>query len=234
MAAFDSPDLLSRCKILAARPATDTSMPDATWYALLTEAQATWTNTFAAQVPYVLMGPPTLLLSTDNGLTYPFPGCIMPLAVEVYDALNTARLMKPCTYWDPNGDYVWEGDHIRFSQGQSQTFANGPYARWVNPPDVLDASHAPTLVPAHCRLLLVYRAVADWANRGGFRDPKPFYEMETRFWFGDPQRGDVGVLGALKTQNPFLGATAFAESLGGPLEGVSTGQGYRVLRLGQG
>ena len=234
MATFDSADLLARCRRLAARPTTDTSTLDTDWYALLTEAQATWVNTFAAQAPWVLMVPPTLLTSTDGGITYPFPGCVMPLAVELYDALDTGRILKPSSYFDPNGDYVWEGDHIRFPQGQAQSFANGPYARYVNPPDLLDASHQPSLVPPHARLLLVYRAVGEWAERGGFRDPAPYYRLEQKFWYGDPERGDVGMLGALKSQNPFYGATAYQESVGGPLDGVSTGAGYRVLRLGQG
>jgi len=234
MATWDSADLLSRCRLLAARPTTDTATSDAQWYQMLTEGQAHWTNVFSAQVPWVLMNPPTLLVSTDGGYTYPFPGCVMPLAVEVFDALDTGRILKPSAYWDPNGDYVWEGDHIRFTQGTAQSFANGPYARYVSPPGAIDASTQPSLVPAHCRLLLVYRAVAIWANRGGFRDPSPFYEMERRFWYGDPSSGDIGVLGALKMQNPFYGGTAYQESVGGPLEGVSTGAGYRVLRLGQG
>lgn len=234
MATFDSADLLSRCQTLAARPATDTATAPATWYSLLTEAQAHWYNTIVAQVPWVLMNPPTLLVSTDGGTTYPFPGCVFPLSIEVYDALDTGRILKPSAYWDPNGDYIWEGDHIRFPQGQQQTFSNGPFARYVSPPGAIDASTQPTLVPSHARLLLVYRAVAEWANRGGFRDPAPFYDLERRFWYGNPQTGDVGLLGMLKQQNPFQGGTAYQESVGGPLEGVSTGAGYRVLRLGSG
>jgi hypothetical protein len=233
MATWDSADLLSRCKLLAARPTVDTATSDTQWYSLLTEAQASWYNTFAAQVPWVLMGPPTLLTSTDGGLTFPLPGCVFPLALEVYESID-GRLLKLCSFHDPNGDLVLEGDHLRAPQGKAVTYTNGPYARWANPPDLLDASHAPSLVPPHCRMLLVYRAVAEWANRGGFRDPRPFYEMEQRFWFGNPGMGDVGVLGALKMQSPWLGAAAINESIGGILDNVSTGSGYSPIRLGQG
>lgn len=233
MATWDSADLLQRFRDETARPATDTSTPDATVYRLLTNAQAHWTNVFAAQVPWVLMNPPQLLTSTDGGTTYPFPGCVMPLAVEVYDTLD-GHLLKPSSFFDPNGDLVWEGDHIRFPQGQQQTFSNGPYARYVSPPGAIDANTQPTLVPAHCRLLLVYRAAAEWAERGGFRDPSPWYRLEKKFWFGDASSGDVGALGALKNQHLFMGAAAYQDSTGGPLEGVSTGAGYRVLRLGGG
>lgn len=234
MAAFDSADLLSRCKTLSGRPAVDSATSDAQWYTLLTEAQATWTNTFAAQVPWVLMGAPTLLTSTDGGLTYPFPSSVYPLAVEVYDSTAASRLLKNGSYSDATADYVWEGNQIRFPQGESVTFANGPVARWVAPPSTLDGSNPPTLMPPHCRLLLVYRAVAEWANRGGFRDPTPFYDLERRFWFGNPQTGDVGALGALKNQNPLYMAAAINDSVGGILDGVSTGSGYSVIRLGQG
>ena len=63
MAAFDTADLLTRCKTLAARPAVDSATTDTQWYALMTEAQAAWTNTFAAQVPWVLMSAPVVLTS---------------------------------------------------------------------------------------------------------------------------------------------------------------------------
>lgn len=235
MAAWDSADLLSRFKVLAARPVTDTANSDTVIYSLLTEAQAAWFNVFAAQVPYVLMGAPTLMSTADGGATYTFPGGIYPLAVELYDSLSPARLLKPAAYYDANGDYVWEGNKIRFPQGETNTFGGGPpYARYITPPDVIDAATQPTLVPPHCRLLMVYRAVAEWANRGGYRDPAPFYDLERRFWMGNPQIGDIGALGALKAQNPALGAMAYEEWTGGPLDGVSTGSGYSVLRLGQG
>jgi hypothetical protein len=227
VASFDAADLLARVKVLAQRPVPDESVPDATWYSLLTEAQAHWTNVFATQVPFVLMSAPVSLTTSDGGFTYQFPNSIYPLAVEVYDTTTPARLLRPSSYWDSSGDYVWEGHQIRFPQGQANTLAIAPVARYIAPPDVIDGSTAPTLMPPHCRLLLVYRAVAEWANRAGSRDPTPFYDMERRFWIGNPQWGDAGVLGALKTQNPFYGGTGLQMGSGGILEGVDTGAGYR-------
>jgi len=226
MALWDSSDLLSRVKFLSNRPTTDESVTDAQWYSLITEGQSHWTNVISAQAPWVLMGPPTALTSTDGGVTFPFPGCVFPLAVEMYDTTTPARLLRPCTYWDSSGDYVWEGDHIRFPQGQTNPLAVSPVARYINPPGQVDGTNPPTLQPPQARLLCVYRACAHWAERGGMRDPKPYFEMEQRYWLGDMRTGDVGLLGALKSQNPFLGGNAVMTGSGGLLEGVSTGAGY--------
>ena len=121
---------------------------------------------------------------------------------------------------------MWEGDHIRFPQGQTNPLAVSPVARYINPPGQVDGTNPPTLQPPQARLLCVYRACAHWAERGGMRDPKPYFEMEQRYWLGDMRTGDVGLLGALKSQNPFLGGNAVMTGSGGLLEGVSTGAGY--------
>lgn len=235
MATFDSADLLARVKLLTNRPATDESVTDANWYSMLTEGHAHWVNTIVAQCPWVMMGAPTLLASSDSGETYQFvdasSNSIAPLAVEVYDT-KAGRLLKNGAYWDASSDYVWEGHQIRFPQGALKTFSNGPYARYVLPPTTVSASVEPTLLPVHARLLAVYRAAALWASRGGMRDPAPYYEAERRMWLGDFASGDVGLLGALKMQNPFLGAAAYSQSVGGVLDGVSTGSGYVSVPLG--
>lgn len=200
---------------------SDASISDATWYSLLTEAQAHWYSVYAAQAPYVLMGAPTALSTADSGATYTFGSSVTPLAVEVYDA--NYRLMRPGAFWDASADYVWEGVRIRFPKSATRP---GTYrARWIAPPAIIDASTDPTLVPEHTRILLVYHAVALWANRGGMRDPSPFWDAERRAWMGNPEIGDLGVLGALKAQNFWMGGAAFAGG-GGIMDGVSTGQGY--------
>lgn len=235
MATWDAADLLARLRTTVNRPSTDESLTDAIGYQLLTEGQAHWTNTIAAQAPWVLMGAPTLLVSTDSGTTYPFidasSNSIAPLAVEIYDAL-AGRLLKNGAFWDSSADYVWEGTKIRFPRGVTKTFSGGPYARYILPPTAISASIAPTLKPDHARLLIVYRAAALWASRGGMRDPTPYYAAEKLYWLGDFGTGDVGLLGALKNQNPFLGGAALTTGVGGILDGVSTGTGYQVVGLG--
>lgn len=235
MAAFDSADCLLRLRTILNRPSTDESLTDAIGYQLLTEGHATWYQTVAAQAPWCLMEAPTLLTSSDSGETYPFVdssgSSIAPIAVEIYDT-KAGRLLKHAAYWDASGDYIFEGIRIRFPQGKLRTFSNGPYARYVLPPTTVSAAIAPTLRPAHARLLAVYRAAALWATRGGMRDPSPYYEAERRFWLGDIATGDVGLLGMLKTQQPFGGASAYSTGVGGILDGVDTGASYAVLRLG--
>ena len=232
MALWDGPDLLARVKLLSARDklSSDASMTDPNWYSLLTEAQAHWYSVYAAQVPYVLMGAPTALSTSDSGATYTFGSGVTPLAVEVYDA--NYRLMRPGAFWDATCDYVWEGVRIRFPKAISKPATYR--ARWIAPPAIIDATPTePTLVPAHTRILLVYHAVAEWANRGGMRDPAPFWDMERRAWMGDYSIGDVGILGALKQQNFWMGAAAVPGG-GGIMDSVSTGAGYTGIGGGGG
>lgn len=212
MAIWDNADLLARLTLIIGRDklSSDASMTAPNYYTLLTDAQAHYYNVFAAQVPYVLMGAPAALATADSGVTYTFGSGVTPLAVEVYDA--SYRLLKPGAFWDPSADYVWEGTLIRFPRAIARQQAY--YARWIAPPGIIDASTAPTLVPAHTRLLLVYRAAGEWANRGGMRDPAPFIQMENRYWLGNPETGDLGVLGALKMQNPWLGGAAYTLNQG--------------------
>jgi hypothetical protein len=197
------------------------------WYALLTEAQVQEYQNFAVHVPEVLYGAPQLLTTADSGVTYTFPSSVFPFgSIEVYDRL-TLPPMSEGAFWDAGADYVFEGDNIRMTRNRPRTFSDGPYARFIAPPTVIDASTQPTLVPDFSRILLVYRATAMWAERGGFRDATPFWNMWARAWYGDPNRGDFGLLGMLKNQRAFGGGAAIpsTHSLTG-LEFVDTGQGY--------
>lgn len=199
-------------------------MADADWYQYLSDGQAHLYNVFASHCPWVLTGAPTLLTSADSGVTYPFANSITPLYVELYDSAN-GRLLRPGAYFDKSADYVWEGVRIRFPGNISRSYANGPYARYITPPDVIAAATAPTLVPAHARIAIVYHALVLWATMAGLRDARPYQEAEQRFLWGDPQNGTPGVIIALKTQNPFAGAAAYGAS-SGLLDGLDTGSGY--------
>jgi len=223
MATWDKAYLLAALKLLVGRDklSSDSSMASADYYQFLTEAQAHYYDIYAAQVPYILMGAPTAMATTDSGLTYQFASSVVPLAVEIYDA--NYRLMKNGPFWDPSSDYVWEGSQIRFPKAVARQGTY--YARYITPPGVIDAATDPTLVPSHTRRILIYRAAAEWAARGGLRDPAPFYDLERRAWMGDPNIGDLGILGALKSQMPWMGAAALRGN-GGILDGLDTGAGY--------
>lgn len=215
---------------MAGVPST-TEFPAATdWYAWLTEAQQHYYRVFATHCPYVLMTAPTLLTSADSGVTYAMPSSVVPLAVELYDRLN-GRLLRAGAYWDVGADYVWEGTKIRFPGNKAKTFTSGPYLRYVAPPTTIDGSTAPTLQPDNARTLLVAHAVGLWAERGGMRDPSVFWTRERKMAWGDPEvPGDVGIVGALKLQNPWLGtmATGNQSTLTG-LDVLDTGSGYVAI-----
>jgi hypothetical protein len=178
---------------------------------MLTDAHAYWYGQVAVHCPYVLFGAPTTMVTADGGVTYTFPSDTEPLAVEVY-ASATGPELKASSFGDGDGDYVWEGSRIRMVTNTARTFTNGPIARWVAPPTTIDGSTAPTLKPARARVLAVYRACALWASAGGLRDPAPFYTLEQRTWLGDPDRGDTGILGELKSLNPSYGRAAWRRS----------------------
>ncbi len=230
MAQFDTADMLARAKVLAQRPSTDQQQSDANWYQMLSEAQDHWFGVFSLHCPWVLMTAPTLMVTADSGETWTFGTDtdsvnIFPLSVVVYSKKD-GRILRPGTYWDTNADYVWEGDKIRFARGKTKTFTDGPYARFITPPDDITVSVQPTFKPKRARILLVYRAVALWASRGDVRNPQKYFDLEERAWVGRPEIGDYGLLGQLKMQNPFQGVEAFGAGSVGILEGVDDGSGY--------
>lgn len=195
-------------------------MADADWYVLLGDAQEHWHNHFAIHFPWVLYTAPTLMATADGGVTYTFPGGVHPKKAQIYDALN-GRLLIPGSYWNTDADYVWEGSKIRFPRNAARSFPDGPpYARYIVPPGLLNAGVAPILQPDWARVLLPPRACIFWAERGGLRDPSAFEKRENAAWYGEPERGQLGILGTLKTQSPFGGAEAIRR------DGTLTGLGY--------
>lgn len=231
MANYDSADLLSRFEMHSGRPSSDASLSTAQKYQYLSDAQLEVARILMVHAPHAMMTAPALMTTADSGATYTFAGGITPLgAVQIYDALN-GRLLRPCTNWDSSGDYVWEGSKIRIPKGGTRTFASGPYARYVTAPTVLDGSTAPTLTPDNARILIVYKALEMWASGRGQRDPAPFEKMFAKAAWGDPKvPGDIGIIGALKVNNDFLGATAYqgSESLVS-FETLSTVNGYTAI-----
>lgn len=227
MADWDSADLLARVKRDALRPAADELMDDATWYIYLSEAQVWWHGIFSTMLPGLLWGAPALMSTADGGLTYTFPLGVTPSKVQIYESLN-GRLLIPCAPWNAGGDYVWEGNKIRFPRNLTKTFPDGaPYARYVAPPTKIDAGTQPVLVPDWTRILLPPRACIIWCERGGLRDPQPFEKKENDLWIGNMAIGKPGILVTLKTQNPFAGAEAIRG------DGLVSGLNYLAARYWQ-
>lgn len=169
MSTWDSADLLARCKRFARRPATDESYPDTDWYASLTEAQAEAITDLAARAPDALYPPPVLLTSADGGKTYTFgtdaAGDLeFPLGhAEIYASLRHI----PDQPLEPGADFVVEGQRIRIPNDKTKAFSDGPYARFVVLPRVIDGSNPPTLQPKTARIMIVFKAVEKWASRPG-------------------------------------------------------------------
>lgn len=223
MALFDSADLLARAKRMALRPTSDEETSDTDWYALLTEAQLYWVTQIALYVPDV-MYTLELLTTSDSGVSYQFS--TEPLGNYELRASPTGRLLVPTPEWDMGGDFVMDGINIRFPGSRAKTFSNGPWARYVKTPGIIDGSTQPTMKPTMARILLPARACVLWATRGGLRDPQPFLNEENGLWFGNGQT-HTGILGALKNQAFLQGAAAVPASGGDDWwRFIDTGSGY--------
>lgn len=212
--AWESTDLLARCKRYSDRPATDASFGDPDWYALLTEAEQKWKPILALHLPGPMYNAPQQLTKVGDGETYTFPGeTEPPLALELYTGAN-GNVLSPGAYHDPNTDYVWEGTQIRMVRGRARSFSDGPYGRWVSAPGEIDAATDSTILPAKNRVLLVFDACRRWASIKGFKDPAYFQALLQSALYGDPQvPGDVGILGD-KAQDYAAGMAAIQQ--GGP------------------
>ena len=232
---WDAADLLARCKRQAMEPDISQITTDDDWFAFLTEAEAHWKPIIAAHYAQAMYEPPTRLLpmastSPDRDQVWvfvdPADGItpIVPLGqVEVYTSPR-GRLMLPGAYWDAGADYVMEGGAIRITAGRTMSFPDGaPWARYVTPPGEIhggDNTVIPaippiesTIRPEPLRLLDVYRALYNWASRGGFQDPSFYRALEQKAWMGDPDiPGDVGLMGSLKLQNTAHGMAGFLQS----------------------
>lgn len=218
-----SVDLLARTKRLAVRPVADEDMADTDWYALLTEAQLHWVQQIATMCPeamYVF----EKLTTADGGVSYSFGA--EPLGHYELRRSPTSELMIPGAEWDPTADFVPNGQSIRFPGQVARSFANGPWGRYVQTPCELSATNEPILRPIASRLLLPPRACEIWASRGGLRDPKPYRDEQDRIWFGNPDKGQLGVLGALQTQVFLSGAAALPATGGYWWHYIDDGSGY--------
>ena len=203
MATWDSADLLARAKLHAKRQVSDSHMTDANWYKLLTEAQHEWMRELSAHVPDVNYCVPTLLTTADSGETYVFTdpytsprsaGTFDVFALELYTG-KSGTLMRPGPYHDGGADYVFEGRRIRFPLGKLKTFTSGPYGRYVAAPPDLSAAKAPVMLPEETRVLLPIRACLKWAAQGDDNNPAVFQSLENRIFYGEPERGIIGILG---------------------------------------
>jgi hypothetical protein len=196
-------------------------MTDAVWYRLLTAAQGQWFATMAAIIPEALFSAPQMLESDDGGLTYTFGNDVDGRALVPYAVRGLFRTEADARRPDwfgralvPGADFTIAGDRVWMPETGALAFADGgPWAVYVAPPGVIDATHEPTLLPLPARELLVLTAVEAWATQGGLRDPGPFIGRAGKLWSGGGTPGDVGLLGALRGQ--YFNQAAAAAARGG-------------------
>lgn len=188
MSLYDSADLLARSQRLLNRPSTDESLASADWYAFLGEGQQRVTGLIAVQCPEAMYGAPVKLTTSDSGLTYTFGTDsatgqnVSPIGhIELRES-PTGAMILPASAWDNTTlGYLFESDTIRWPGQKTRTFSDGPYARFITMPGLLNATNAPTLKPVFARELLVYDACERAAVRIG-QDPSPYAAMFDARW----------------------------------------------------
>lgn len=188
MAFMDRAALLAQCKKYAQRPTSDAQMDDPSWYELLTQAQSEVIAKLSTSFPAHFYGAPVQLVTADGGKTYTFGtdadgDNLAPFGhVEVY-ARENGRVYYASTYDGYATDsFVIEGAKIRMPRNVARTFSNGPFARFVAEPGVIDASHEvdTRLVPKQFRQMLVWDALSRWCAIGQFRDPTTYQQYFAR------------------------------------------------------
>jgi hypothetical protein len=167
VATYDSANLLSRFNSLAKRPSSD-EITDAQKYALLATAQLDVIREIAIRAPYALYQDPATLSTSDNKeFTFGTDGsghAVMPLGhVGVFRSLNDV----PDNPLIEGLDYLDEGTLIRIPN--NRTYTGTLYWRGIATPTDISASQEPTLRPAHSRVLIVIKAVWNFALEGAAR-----------------------------------------------------------------
>ena len=122
-----------------------------------------------------------------------------PLKLEFIESL-TGGILKAGVFTSQSADYVLESGQIRVPRGRSTSFSDGaPYIRMIPPAGVINASYDSTVYPKRARILLVYKALALAANRHGvLGDPSRFEDLMDEAWYGNPERGKIGLQAQLR------------------------------------
>lgn len=179
MATFDSSWTLSEFNRLAQRPTAD-EITDAQKYARLAQAQLEVISDIAAIYPYAMYrtGGPTAT-TTTGGIVHTFGTdgsghAVAPLG-HVWIGRSTATY--PDTDLVEGVDYVNEGTQIRMV---NERVENTLYWHGIPTPTDISASQEPALRPAQARILIVLKAVKNFAEEGD-QNPGLASTMENRY-----------------------------------------------------
>jgi hypothetical protein len=213
MSGWTSADLLERFQLYLGRGNGGVMDADELWtdaraYLWLADAQEAVYADLAPRAPHAFVSAPTLLTSTDGGVTYSF-GSAYPFAhVEVYAQESGGRTLLASTYGTIGGDFVIEGATLRSPGNRTRTYSSGPWARFTAFPARLSASQEPSMQPPPARELILWKALENATEVStGAMDPTPWqekYAAALRRW-----------LTVWQTQYQSAGNAAFMAS-GGP------------------
>lgn len=223
MALYDAADLVSRTKTLLNRPQADEAFTNTTTddvlYQCVSEAIRRVNELLAWHVPEVAYNAPTQLTTSDNGLTYGFGvdadgNPIIPLGqIELRGDGPTGLPILPGNDWDDTTlVYLLDTDDstgypvVRWPGQRTRTFANGLWARYVQPPRQVTSSSSPvTLKPFQARAVVPYAACIDAATILEM-DSSGFERRFNERWYE--------LLAVLKTQKHGAGLQAFGGGSG--------------------
>jgi len=203
---FESADLLGRLRTTLNVPAQDEWAEQSVLYQCLGDAQMYWQRQLALHVPELVAGPVVKLVTTDN-IIWSLPSSAgIPLGrFEVYDTEWLESSLRRGASNDPSADF----HDFSPTQIRVQRFGGIPYGLWarvVPMTDVINDSNQPTIL-FEARELLVPRAAAIMAQRGGERDPSPYLAYEQTLAWGNPlSSGDAGIIGTLKARTQTIGS----------------------------
>ncbi len=176
-----SSDLLSRWNTLAGRPATGDSLSDATKYQYLSDAQQEVIADLSGIAPWTLYqkvayGSMPTLTTTDNQV-FTFGNDVNgnPLFPQGKAMIYPSLTAIPDSPWREGWDYLNEGTQIRIPN--NGTYSGTLYWRGIAPVLDISSTNQPSLLPVASRILIVYKAVWQYALAGN-RKPDLAAAME--------------------------------------------------------
>lgn len=198
MALYDRADLIRRLKVRLGRPTSDIAFTrtdtDDVYDDCLTEGQEYIHQQMALHAPDALWPDPTLLTSSDGGYTYGFGTDTDGAAIFAYGHFRVFenKASMPDTPLREGIDYAVDRTVIRMIPfDQPRSFADGPYALFASPPNVISSSVEPVIPKMGRRWLLSEAEVRCWRVLG----------MDTSGAEAEAARDEMSVLAVIKTQS---------------------------------
>lgn len=183
-ATWASADLLSRWNTNAGRPATGDSMSDASKYQFLSDAQQELIANISAIAPWTLYSKAaaasTPTCSTSDNKIFTFGNDVNgnPLFPQGKTMIYPSLASIPDSPWREGWDYIQEGTQIRIPN--NGTYSGTLYWRGIAPVLDISSTNEPALLPVSSRILIVYKAVWNYALAGN-RKPDLAASMEKMY-----------------------------------------------------